>query len=159
MASNLIEIDSKELDVFIKSLEKIPNKFDTRKVVTDSANFLSARMKTRTKSGTDRDNSPFEPYSDSYKKFRAKKGRRAQVDLTFSGQMIASISATTKSDVLAVVRIADAIQQKKAIIHQLGLGVMPKRPFFGISDKDTVAIRGVDKIFERELDKRLKELN
>ena len=76
MASGLIEIDNKELDVFLKSVEKLPTKFDTRKVVTDSANFLSARMKTRTKGGTDRDNSPFEPYSDSYSKFRRKKGRR-----------------------------------------------------------------------------------
>ena len=40
-------------------------------------------------------------------------------------------------DKRAAAGIFDTVQRRKAIIHQLGLGGMLQRKFFGVSDRDT----------------------
>lgn len=142
----MITMDTKGLAAFLKDLgERIEKGFDSKKAVTESARLVAALIKRRTKAGLDADLKPFFPYK------RGKKGRR--VDLDASGEMLGAIEVRVVSDTEAVVGIFDPVQQKKAIVHQLGLGRMPMRRFFGVSRSDIDTISAIERIFVRELNK------
>ncbi len=142
----MITIDTKGLASFLKDLgERIEKGFDSKKAVTDSARLVASLIKQRTKAGLDSDLRPFTPYK------RGKKGGR--VDLDASGEMLGAIEVRVVSDTEAVVGIFDPVQQRKAIVHQLGLSRMPVRRFFGVSRSDTDTISAIERIFVRELNK------
>lgn len=155
--ADVIQIDSKTVRILLGDLEGLPDDLNTRRMVTSLSMFLSARMKSRTLQGLDVEMNQFAPYSPSYEAFRAKKGRGTNVDLTFSGQMLAGIIPTTISDTEAKVSMADAVQGRKGIIHQMGLGPVPERRFFGISDGDHTAKAGIDRIFNDSIDLAVKK--
>ncbi len=139
--------------------EKLPKGFNTRKMVSDIADFMTARMKVRTLQGRDTTLQPFKPYAPRTVKSRAKRGRQTSVvDLFDTGKMLAGIGGRVLSDTEAQVSIFDAIQGKKAAAHQFGTKHMPVRRFFGVSTEDTIAIKGIEKIVSDELDKALKSI-
>lgn len=151
-----VVIDASEVRIFLDDLAELPDNFDTRKLVTDIANTIAARIKVRTGQGKDVKLKPFAPYSDSYKAFRAKKGRQTSpVNLQFTGRMLAGVFARTVSPTEARVGIGSAIEQRKGIIHQLGLGKMPKREWFGVSPRDTTTQRAIDKLEQEALDRAI----
>ena len=156
----IVEIDNSELVTFLKLNlgEKLPESFDTRRLVTNIADFAAGYMKTRTLRGVDRDLAPFVAYAPSTVKYRQKKGRQtAHVDLFFSGHMHAGIGARTVSDTEAVVGFFSAAESRKAIAHQMGLKKMPQRRFFGLGEDDSFAMSQIQKIHEQELDSAIKE--
>lgn len=159
--ADFIEIDTSEVTTFLKVNlgENLPKAFDTRKVVSDIADFVSGYMKARTLKGIDRDLEPFRPYSPGYARYRASRGRQINhVDLFFLGHMQAAIGARVDSDTEATVGLFSAIEGKKAIVHQLGIGHMPQREFFGIGRDDAIAQEAIQKIPEAELDKAIKSI-
>ncbi len=144
--TTLITIDTKGLAAFLKDLgERIEKGFDTKNAVTESARLAASLIRRRTKAGLDADLKPFTPYK------RGKKGGR--VDLDASGEMLAAIEVRVVSDTKAMVGIFDPVQQRKAIVHQLGLGKMPVRRFFGVSRSDVDTLSAIERIFVREMNK------
>jgi phage gpG-like protein len=142
----LITVDTKGLSIFLDELgKKIEKGFDTRKALTESARLVASLIKRRTKAGLDVEMKPFTPY-----KGRRKGGR---VDLDASGRMLGAIEVRAVSDTEAVVGIFDKAQQRKAIVHQLGLGKMPARRFFGVNAADADTLEAIERIFARELNK------
>lgn len=140
----MITIDTSELAGFLKSLgARLGKGFDSRKALLESGRLIASLIKTRTKSGRDVDGKPFAPY----------KGGGGRVDLDASGEMLGAIEVRLVSDTEAVVGIFDPVQARKAIVHQMGLGRMPIRRFFGVG-RDTAGVAaGIEKIFARELSK------
>lgn len=144
--TTLITIDTKGLAAFLKDLgERIEKGFDTKNAVTESARLVASLIRRRTKAGLDADLKPFTPYK------RGKKGGR--VDLDASGEMLGAIEVRVVSDTEAMVGIFDPVQQRKAIVHQLGLGKMPVRRFFGVSRSDVDTLSAIERIFVREMNK------
>jgi hypothetical protein len=142
----LITIDTKALASFLKQVgDRLEKGFDTKKALTESALLVASLIKRRTKAGLDVEMKPFTPYK------RGKKGGR--VDLDASGRMLGAIEVRAVSDTEAVVGIFDKAQQRKAIVHQLGLGKMPVRRFFGVSVADADTLTAIERIFVRELNK------
>ena len=142
----MITINTKGLASFLKDLgERIEKGFDTKKAVTESARLVASLIRRRTKAGLDADLRPFTPY-----KHRKKGGR---VDLDASGEMLGALEVRVVSDTEAVVGIFDPVQRRKAIVHQLGLGRMPVRRFFGVSGSDADTLSAIERIFVRELNK------
>lgn len=144
----MITIDTKGLSKFLEELGKrIEKDFDTRKAVSESARLVASLIKRRTKAGLDVEMRPFTPY-----KGRKKGGR---VDLDAGGRMLDAIETKAISDTEAVVGIFDPVERRKAIVHQLGLGKMPVRRFFGVSGSDADTLSAIEGIFTRELNKAL----
>ncbi len=141
----MITIDTSELAEFLRSLgAKLGKGFDSRNALLESGRLIASLIKTRTKSGKDVDGKPFAPY-------KGKKGGR--VDLDASGEMLGAIEVRLVSDTEAVVGIFDPVQARKAIVHQMGLGKMPARRFFGVGRDAPGVIAGIEAIFARELGK------
>ena len=94
------------------------------------------RMIKRTQSGADKDNKQFVKYSDSYAKYKKKKGRNiSPVDLTFSGRMLRAITYKTfkqGTNYIAEVFFNGSKEEQKA------KGNLKHRQFFGFS-KDQIA--------------------
>lgn len=95
----------------------------------------------RTLQGTDADETAFKPYSKAYAKVRAKAGRTSQVNLTFSGRMLASMARAIKLRKNgATIYLAGSSGFKAWNLEEKG------REFFAISDKRGKAI--YDKVRE-----------
>ncbi len=140
----MITIDTSELAEFLKSLGgRLEKGFDSRKALLESGRLIASLIKTRTKSGKDVDGKPFAPY----------KSRGGKVDLDASGEMLGAIEVRLVSDTEAAVGIFDPVQARKAIVHQMGLGKMPARRFFGLGREAAGVTAGIEAIFARELGK------
>ncbi len=140
----MITIDTSELTKFLKSLGgRLEKGFDSRKALLESGRLIASLIKTRTKSGKDVDGKPFAPY----------KGRSGRVDLDASGEMLGAIEVRLVLDTEAVVGIFDPVQARKAAIHQMGLGKMPARRFFGLGRDAAGVTAEIEAIFAREIGK------
>lgn len=140
----MITIDTSELAEFLKSFgARLGKGFDSRRALLESGRLIASLIKTRTRSGKDVDGKPFAPY-------KSKGGR---VDLDASGEMLGAIEVRLVSDTEAVVGIFDPVQARKAIVHQMGLGKMPARRFFGVGRDAAGVTAGIEAIFARELGK------
>lgn len=65
-----------------------------RRTMAREIEFAKSELISRTQSGLDANDAPFAPYSDEYRKQRAKGGRsEAPVDLTYSGQLMQAIQS------------------------------------------------------------------
>lgn len=99
-------------------------------------------IQDRTAKGVDMNRQRFEPYSEKYALFRAKKGRTpVNVDLNFTGQMLGdmSLKANSKRAVIYFLRGSEA---KKAVHNN------KTRPFFGFNRAEE---KQLAKTFERFL--------
>lgn len=140
----MITIDTSELAEFLKSLgARLGKGFDSRSALLESGRLIASLIKTRTRSGKDVDGKPFAPY----------KSKRGRVDLDASGEMLGAIEVRLVSDTEAVVGIFDPVQARKAIVHQMGLGKMPARRFFGVGKDAAGVMAEIEAIFEREIGK------
>jgi hypothetical protein len=157
----MIRIDGSNIIIGVEKLKKIPDNYPNAKMMADIGNFVSARIKVRTQSGLDVNLKPFVSYSSGYKKFREKKGRQIEhVDLTFSGKMLAAVSTGTITASSVTIGIFSGIEQRKGLIHQLGLyrgGKTKKREFIGVGDADKTELAGIEKINQAALDKAVQE--
>lgn len=141
----IIRFDTKGLSDFLNGLGKrLEKNFDSKKAVSDSARLVASLIKKRTRVGRDVNNKPFTPY-------KRKSGAPSKVDLDSSGKMLNAIEVRLLGDREAVVGIFDTVQRRKAIVHQLGLGRMPQRKFFGVSGGDAATMSAIKRIFRREL--------
>jgi phage gpG-like protein len=139
----VIQFDTKELRDFLSTLgARIEKNFDSKKALKESADFIADVIRKRTLSGRDVDLKPFA---------KSKAGGSEKVTLADTGKMLNSIESKVISDTEAVVGIFDPIQQKKAIVHQLGLGKTPQRRFFGISEQDAGSIDQIVSIFAKHI--------
>ena len=65
--------------------------------------------------------------------------------------MLDAIEVRLLGDRGTVAGMFGPVEERKAIIHQLGLGRMPQRRFFGLSNRDTQALSVIEQIFTKEL--------
>ena len=145
----ILSLNSQEIENFLKSFgAELDKSIDTRKAALESAALVASLIKKRTLAGRDVDNKPFAPY----------KSGSSKVNLSLSGKMLDAIEVKMVSDAEAMVGIFDPEQQKKAIIHQLGLGNAPRRRFFGISENDTAIMNQIIAIFTKEINKAVKKV-
>jgi hypothetical protein len=102
-----------------------------------TAEFLIGLIKQRTTRGRDYQGKAFPAYTNVYKEFRQQAGRQTQFpDLTFSGQMLSSITQKSEPD-YAVIYFANKFQNVKAIGNQ------KKRKFFAIGSQEIKPILNV----------------
>ena len=102
-----------------------------------TAEFLIGLIKQRTTRGRDYQGKAFPSYTNVYKEFRQQAGRQTQFpDLTFSGQMLSSITQKSEPD-YAVIYFANKFQNVKAIGNQ------KKRKFFAIGSQEIQPIINV----------------
>jgi hypothetical protein len=102
-----------------------------------TAEFLIGLIKQRTTRGRDYQDKAFPAYTNVYKEFRQQAGRQTQFpDLTFSGQMLSSITQKSEPD-YAVIYFANKFQNVKAIGNQ------KKRKFFAIGSQEIQPILNV----------------
>lgn len=101
-------------------------------------NDAATEIVTRTRSQKDARGATFKALTPIYKKFKARKGRAAVPDLTYSGKMLASITSTVE-------RLADGLlgriffsSQKEA---EKARGNMKIRKFFELSKDQVNKIR------------------
>ena len=135
--SNTIEVQN-----YLKKLEKkLP------RAIEESLNRVSAygvkRITEKTQKGITPDGGRFQPYAQSTKKARQKKGRQISfVDLTDTGQMFRSLTwkAQGKKSTLFFRRQSE---NRKAAYHDIfGAGKKKViRPFFSIGRKDEIQIQ------------------
>lgn len=144
----VIQFDTKELTEFLNTIgARIQKNFDSKKALKESGDLIADIIRKRTLSGRDVDLQPF-----------AKSKGSEKVNLVDTGRMLGSIETKVLSDTEAVVGIFDPFQQKKAIIHQLGLGGVPQRRFFGISDGDTATIDQIVAIFAKHVSQAVSKV-
>ncbi len=123
-----------------------------QKGLGEASAFQVSAIRYRTEQkGKDVHGRPFKPYSKGYiqakrKRFNDPSNRDTTpknfVDLNFTGRMFSSLSFTTRPS-RGIVFFKSAQQSKKAVIHNEGLGRMPKREFFGISKIEQKKINAI----------------
>lgn len=170
----MIKLDTKGLERdLVRIVGNVRKDLDTRRLTSDISAFVAGRIKTRTLSGKDKFNSSFAPYTKGTKAQRKRKGRQtARVDLFDSGQMQAAIGTEQISDTEARVGFFDAIQRKKALLHNFGGRVTrnrifgkfitsytvdyPRRAFFGTSDEDQTTVDGINMLIKEAEERAVK---
>ena len=94
------------------------------------------RIRTRTAAGRDVNGAAFPDYSPAYAKRRAKAGRNATVDLTFSGKGLAAMAAEVHSaDSFAIAYQDDEIATYMQAQND-GNERLPARRFFDTSPEE-----------------------
>jgi hypothetical protein len=89
------------------------------------------RIRKRTLQGTDVDGSPFAPYSKSYAKYRAKRGRNVSpVDLLFHGIMQTSLTVEVRGESAFAIVEKDPKAAVYGRAHNEGNSRLPKRRWF-----------------------------
>jgi hypothetical protein len=131
MANQLINVDVSDA---INGLRRINLEFG-KPFLNELGAFQIAKINLRTKASKDWAGLPFKPYSESYKKFRRKKGKPVnKPDLIFKDQMLASMNVRVLKG--PKVRVGfPGTQVDKAIWNNA------TREFFRYSDKDVDKIR------------------
>lgn len=121
-------------NIIFKSNVKLPEPIkDVEKVFLKALARAVRQIVERTQAGRTIEGKSFKSYSPKYKAYKVSKKRSGKVDLTFTGQMLRSISSKIlrRSDVQLEGAITIGADQKtKAIANQTGASA---RPFFGLS--------------------------
>jgi len=118
---------------------------DATQVFDDSAmlelGLLAQQIITlRTKKGLDADRVPFAPYTASYGKWRASKGRSSTVvDLAFTGHTQGAESVTVAPGEVAISFGAERQAQIAAWLND-GTKKMKPRPWFDVRHPEEVAV-------------------
>jgi integrase len=129
-------IEIKNADVVIKTLEQSLEKIEARfeQAVSDEA----TRIVLRTQQGKDVDGNSFAEYTEGYAKYRSKRGRKVSPpDLTFTGNMLASIQTTFQKTADAIIGTIFFSSAREALKAR---GNQEKRRFFGLSDEQVKRI-------------------
>lgn len=105
------------------------------------ADQIIQRITGRTERGLDIDNSRFTGYSRSYREELRKIGARSNVDLTLTGEMLASIELLDHGPGFIEVGISPGTYaSRKARWNQGGNSNIPSRPFMGIRDSEAKSL-------------------
>lgn len=124
-------------------LDAIASKLLTQHDMAELAAQAHDDINQRVTRGKDKNLRPFKGYAASTRKDRKKRGRQvAHVDLNDSGKMMSAITWRTRKG-YAKLLFGRAAEAEKAYYHQLGLGRLPKREFFGIDPKSRKTIMGM----------------
>lgn len=129
-------IEIKNAEVLIRLPEERLKAIDQRfeQVLADEA----TQIVLRTRRGVDVDGTPFASYTEAYAKKRGDSGRRTSpVDLTFTGNMLNSISTKivrTLETVIGTIFFNSTTEGLKA------RGNQEKRRFFGLSEEQVKRI-------------------
>lgn len=96
----------------------------------------------RTESGIDVDGKAFKKYSKEYKDSLAFKafGKDGSVNLRLTGQMLDTLDVKDIKASKIKIGWDDSIENAKAFNHNTG-DTLPKRQFFGITDKELAEIK------------------
>jgi hypothetical protein len=148
-------LDVKDNSRFFKQALKIKSskiKSAIQKALGEASAYQVSAIRDRTEQkGKDVYGRPFRPYSMSYiqakrKRFNDPSNRdttpKTFVDLNLTGKMFSSLGFIVRPS-RGVVFFRSAQQSKKAMIHNEGLGKMPKREFFGISTMEQKKINTI----------------
>ena len=148
-------LDVKYNSRFFKQAMKIKSskiKSAIHKAIGEASAYQVSAIRDRTEQkGKDIYGRPFQPYSMSY--IQAKRKRfndpsnidttpKTFVDLNLTGKMFSSLGFIVRPS-KGVLFFRSAQQSKKAMIHNEGLGKMPKREFFGISTMEQKKINTI----------------
>lgn len=98
----------------------------------------ATRIVIRTRKQLDVDGNQFDPLSPKYAKYKAKKGRKPEPDLTFSGNMLNAIQTRvekTQDGATGTIFFGSAREALKAAGNQ------QRRKFFGLSDEQVARIK------------------
>ena len=157
-------LDVKDNSRFFKKALKIKSskiKSAIQKALGEASAYQVSAIRDRTEQkGKDVYGRPFRPYSMGYiqakrKRFNDPSNRdttpKTFVDLNLTGKMFSSLGFIVRPS-RGVVFFRSAQQSKKAMIHNEGLGKMPKREFFGIS---TMEQKKINTIIGRSIKKAL----
>jgi len=98
---------------------------------------LIEKIVARTQGGTDVNGRSFKKYSKSYQDSLAFKvhGKGGNVDLTLSGDMLASMQVGDSSPERLTIEFPDETENAKAFNHNTG-DTLPKREFFGLTEEE-----------------------
>lgn len=149
-----LQVDTSGIEELEKDIMAFSPKLDIKKqLLGEIAVDQLSRIKTRTLEGKSFKNTAFAPYSESYKDFRASKGRpTGKVDLFFRGQMFGAMDWERINDGVRLF-FNDTTQAAKAhgLHHGYAPHKLPARPFFELSDDDADEIKkqiveGIEKI-------------
>jgi len=98
----------------------------------------ATEISQRTRDGKTITGKDFKEYSEGYAKFKTKRGRNLRPDLTFTGNMLASIASNVKQlkdKIQGKIFFSSAKEAEKAGFNQA------LRPFFGLSAKQVARIK------------------
>lgn len=148
---------TKVVDNFDSVIKRIKNQISDdkikRRVVNRLASYELAKIVFRTQEkGLDYLNRPFIPYSAGYKK-RSKKVAD-HVTLKDKGHMFNSLAYRSIGNG-AELYFRQYQQNKKAYYHDMGIGRLPKRPFFRLSKPEKDILLST---FSKEYAKELKSV-
>lgn len=130
------------------------------------AQNLIKRIQDNTDSGKDKDGrtiSSYAPYSRSYKKSLAFRvyGKTNKVNLTLTGEMLASIVESKKDRGDIVLQFEGSDNKLKAAVHINGSNKkgIPQRDFFGLPSEQEVSIlkESVRDFVKTDLDEIIEE--
>ena len=135
-----------------KKLDRFFQKFPTltEKAIKQSGFQLIAIIKELTEKGVDFRRQRFAPYSEQYLKRLQREGKRTNVDLTYSGEMLGSLTSIIRGRKKASVFFNRASTLKRALFNQV-LNE-PKREFFGFDDRtEKIIQKQFVKFMEKEI--------
>ena len=123
-----ISLDMTKFKNRLNQIEReLPDQLDD--ALQKTAFFGSNLIATRTQAGFGI-KGMMAAYTPEYAEFRRKKGRGIDVDLNFTGQMWASLTAVRNRG-YAEIRFSDALGNRKAYFNN------KRRPFFGFNAEET----------------------
>lgn len=130
-----------ELEVDLDELfgTKVPNDQALREQIGQA---IIDKIVERTQSGTGVNGRAFKPYSESYKKSSSFDvfGKSDDVNLTLTGDMLGTLDIKAQSRGAIRIGWRDETQNAKAFNHHTG-DTLPRRPFFGLMDKEIKEIQ------------------
>lgn len=130
-------IEVKNSEVIIRLVKEKLEK--AKKVFAQAVEDEAARILIRTQQGLDVNGRPFVPYSEPYRRRKAKAGRNtSHPDLLFTGNMQAALQTDVRENpdgAEATIRFGSALEAAKA------RGNQQLRPFFGLSDEQVARIK------------------
>lgn len=131
----------------VKSLIKVEKEFEYGEFLKELAFLLNSSIQRRVQNGgLKADGTKLSPYSKQYAAFKASKGREVgHRDLTYTGNMWQSLTATKVGRQSAKMFFGSAAQAKKAGYND------ERTPFFELGDKEK-------QLMDRELKKFLNQI-
>ena len=121
-------------------IAEMPNlNIDMKPIKSDYQNIamtIRELIKRRTRSGNDVNGRQFKGYSEAYKAWRASIGKTTEiVNLENRSEMHNSLSVKATNE-YGEIYYSDADRAEVAYKHQIGLGNMPQREHFGLSETE-----------------------
>ena len=146
-----IKSNTKQLSKKFKNFEsKLARIID--KGVKQAGFQLIDIIRTKTKKGVDKNDSPFEEYTPQYVKRLEREGKPTKEDLFYSGRMLGSLTSEKTGKHKVSLGFTNAQMRQRALFNQVMMGAK-NREFFGFNDRTEKII---SKQFNRFIEKQLK---